>query len=106
MLWVTQCILLVQMRVHFNSTMTNAYIFFQHFQPSSPLFKPSERNGVLASNIGLGVMLSVLYLWTKEVGLSYFFKLYFMPYLVRCDFNSSKLDLYLHFSSIITGLSC
>jgi len=53
-----------------------------HFQPSSPLFKPHERNGIIASNIGLSVMSSVLYLWTKEVGLGYFFKLYFVPYLL------------------------
>ncbi|CAA7263772.1 unnamed protein product [Cyclocybe aegerita] len=53
-----------------------------HFQPSSPLFKPHERNGIIASNIGLTVMSCVLYLWTKEVGLSNFAKLYFVPYLL------------------------
>ncbi|PPQ94926.1 hypothetical protein CVT25_004412 [Psilocybe cyanescens] len=52
-----------------------------HFQPSSPLFKPHERNGIIASNIGLSTMSVVLYLWTKEVGLGYFLKLYFVPYL-------------------------
>lgn len=72
--------------------MSNAYTFSQHFQPSSPLFKPSERDGIVASNIGLCVMLCVLYLWTKEVGLSYFFKLYFIPYLVRRDFNLKKIE--------------
>lgn len=54
----------------------------QHFQPSSPLFKPHERNGIIASNIGLTVMSSILYLWTQQVGLGYFLKLYFVPYLV------------------------
>jgi hypothetical protein len=54
----------------------------QHFQPSSPLFKPHERNGVIASNLGLAVMSFILYLWKQQVGFGYFFKLYFVPYLV------------------------
>lgn len=54
----------------------------QHFQPSSPLFKPHERNGIIASNVGLVVMSSILYLWKLQVGLGYFIKLYFVPYLV------------------------
>jgi hypothetical protein len=54
----------------------------QHFQPSSPLFKPHERKGIIASNIGLTAMSSILYLWTKQVGLGFFAKLYFVPYLV------------------------
>jgi hypothetical protein len=54
----------------------------QHFQPSSPLFKPHERNGIIASNVGLTVMSSILYLWKQQVGLGYFIKLYFVPYLV------------------------
>lgn len=53
-----------------------------HFQPSSPLFKPHERKGIIASNIGLAVMSSVLYLWTQKVGLHYFIKLYFVPYIL------------------------
>nr|BAL02933.1 delta-12 fatty acid desaturase [Pholiota nameko] len=53
-----------------------------HFQPSSPLFKPHERNGIIASNIGLTAMASVLYLWTREVGSSNFIKLYFIPYIL------------------------
>ena len=53
-----------------------------HFQPSSQLFKPHERNGIIASNIGLSFMSCVLYLWTKEVGFSYFLKLYFVPYIL------------------------
>ncbi|KAF8182679.1 delta-12 fatty acid desaturase [Pholiota molesta] len=53
-----------------------------HFQPSSPLFKPHERNGIIASNIGLTVMSSILYLWTREVGFSNFLKLYFVPYIL------------------------
>ncbi|KAF9524564.1 delta-12 fatty acid desaturase [Crepidotus variabilis] len=53
-----------------------------HFQPSSALFKPHERNGIIASNVGLSVMSYILHLWAKEVGFSYFVKLYFIPYLL------------------------
>ncbi|KAG6887661.1 hypothetical protein C0995_013686 [Termitomyces sp. Mi166 len=53
-----------------------------HFQPSSPLFKPHERNGIIASNIGLSAMSCVLYLWAREVGLHNFLKLYFVPYVL------------------------
>jgi len=52
-----------------------------HFFPSSPLFKPHERPGIIASNIGLSAMACVLYLWTQQVGLNMFLKLYFVPYL-------------------------
>ncbi|KAG5718825.1 Delta(12) fatty acid desaturase [Termitomyces sp. T112] len=53
-----------------------------HFQPSSPLFKPHERNGIIASNVGLSAMSCVLYLWTREVGFHNFLKFYFAPYLL------------------------
>ncbi|KAG6829242.1 hypothetical protein H0H87_012189 [Tephrocybe sp. NHM501043] len=53
-----------------------------HFQPSSPLFKPQERNGVIASNIGITFMCCALYLWTDKVGLHNFLKLYFVPYML------------------------
>ncbi|TFK71172.1 delta-12 fatty acid desaturase [Pluteus cervinus] len=53
-----------------------------HFKPSSPLFKPHERNGIIASNIGLAVMSSILYMWTKEVGLSNLAKFYLVPYIL------------------------
>lgn len=53
-----------------------------HFAPSSPLFKPNERNGIIASDIGIAIMSSVLYLWTKEVGFANFVKLYFVPYIL------------------------
>ncbi|KAF8057365.1 delta-12 fatty acid desaturase [Lyophyllum atratum] len=53
-----------------------------HFQPSSPLFKPHERKGVIASNIGLTLMSCLLYMWTREVGIANFAKLYFVPYLL------------------------
>ncbi|KAF8879058.1 delta-12 fatty acid desaturase [Infundibulicybe gibba] len=53
-----------------------------HFQPSSPLFKPHERNGIIVSNIGLTAMSCILYLWAKEVGVANFAKLYFIPYIL------------------------
>ncbi|KAF5313871.1 hypothetical protein D9619_013113 [Psilocybe cf. subviscida] len=53
-----------------------------HFQPSSPLFKPHERNGIIASNIGLSIMSTILVLWTREVGVTNFLKLYFVPYIL------------------------
>jgi fatty acid desaturase len=53
-----------------------------HFFPSSPLFKPHERPGIIASDIGISFMSCVLYLWTKQVGLHMFLKLYFVPYLL------------------------
>ncbi|KAJ7581901.1 delta-12 fatty acid desaturase [Mycena floridula] len=53
-----------------------------HFFPSSPLFKPHERRGIIASNIGLSIMTCILYLWTKKVGIVMFLKLYFVPYLL------------------------
>ncbi|KAG5639052.1 hypothetical protein H0H81_007310 [Sphagnurus paluster] len=67
-----------------------------HFQPSSPLFKPHERKGIVASNIGLAVMSSVLYLWTQKVGLHYFIKLYFVPYIV----SGHSLALYVWLMSL------
>ncbi|KAH6892814.1 delta-12 fatty acid desaturase protein [Coprinopsis sp. MPI-PUGE-AT-0042] len=53
-----------------------------HFRPTSNLFKPHERNGIIASNIGLTLMGGLLYLWMTQVGLSNFFKFYFVPYLL------------------------
>ncbi|EAU81573.1 fatty acid conjugase [Coprinopsis cinerea okayama7 len=53
-----------------------------HFQPSSPLFKPHERNGIIASNLGLGFMSLLLWRWGNTVGSGYFVKLYLVPYLL------------------------
>ncbi|KAF8638483.1 hypothetical protein AX17_002172 [Amanita inopinata Kibby_2008] len=53
-----------------------------HFSPSSSLFKPHERNGIIASNIGLTAMSCVLYVWTSYVGFANFVKLYFVPYIL------------------------
>ncbi|KAJ7595178.1 delta-12 fatty acid desaturase [Mycena floridula] len=53
-----------------------------HFFPSSPLFKPHERSRIIASNIGLSVMISILYVWTQDVGIKMFCKLYLVPYIL------------------------
>jgi len=53
-----------------------------HFSPSSPLFKSHERNGIIASNVGLAIMATLLTIFTKQVGLANFGLLYFVPYLL------------------------
>ncbi|KJA16240.1 hypothetical protein HYPSUDRAFT_207206 [Hypholoma sublateritium FD-334 SS-4] len=53
-----------------------------HFQPSSALFKPRERLGIIASNIGLTTMVTILCIWTRDVGFHNFLKLYFVPYIL------------------------
>ena len=110
--WAHQCILPERMWVTYTSKETSKILtsLLQHFQPSSPLFKPHERNGIIASNIGLTVMASILYLWTQQVGLGYFFKLYFVPYLVSHWFetlwmyNDSGWQLSNHWIVMLTYL--
>ncbi|KAF9477903.1 delta-12 fatty acid desaturase [Pholiota conissans] len=53
-----------------------------HFQPSSALFKTHERIPIIACNIALIVMLSVIIWWTRQAGFAYFVKLYLVPYIV------------------------
>ncbi|KAG7095520.1 hypothetical protein E1B28_006258 [Marasmius oreades] len=53
-----------------------------HLFPSSALFKPKDRPGVIASNLGISFMASVLYLWSRQVGTSTFIKMYFIPYIL------------------------
>ncbi|KAK1222246.1 hypothetical protein PQX77_014879 [Marasmius sp. AFHP31] len=53
-----------------------------HFFPSSPLFKQRERKGIIASNIGIAIMVTILCRWTYAVGWGAFVKLYFIPYLL------------------------
>ncbi|PFH48439.1 hypothetical protein AMATHDRAFT_65424 [Amanita thiersii Skay4041] len=67
-----------------------------HFMPSSALFKPHERNGIIASDIGITLMSCVLYVWTQQVGLANFLKLYFVPYIL-CNHWIVMLT-YLHHS--------
>ncbi|THU99412.1 hypothetical protein K435DRAFT_751838 [Dendrothele bispora CBS 962.96] len=53
-----------------------------HFLPSSPLFKPGQRNQVIISDFGLIVIGTTFYIWTGKVGIHTFVKLYFIPYLL------------------------
>ncbi|KAK1220660.1 hypothetical protein PQX77_016616 [Marasmius sp. AFHP31] len=53
-----------------------------HFLPTSPLFKAKDRKGIIASNLGISFMTSVLYLWSKHVGVAMFVKLYLVPYIL------------------------
>ncbi|KIY67775.1 fatty acid conjugase [Cylindrobasidium torrendii FP15055 ss-10] len=53
-----------------------------HFQPSSPIFKPRHRAGIVASNIGMLCVLGLLALWTYNSGFMTVFKLYTIPYFL------------------------
>jgi omega-6 fatty acid desaturase (delta-12 desaturase) len=53
-----------------------------HFNPDSALFKPEMRNGIIATDIGLGVMMSLLYTFARAYGFGAFVKYYFVPYLI------------------------
>ncbi|KAH9946536.1 delta-12 fatty acid desaturase protein [Amylocystis lapponica] len=53
-----------------------------HFSPSSPLFRPKDRHLIIATNIGLAVMATILVRWTWVVGVATFVKIYFVPYLL------------------------
>ncbi|KAJ2916890.1 hypothetical protein MD484_g3491, partial [Candolleomyces efflorescens] len=53
-----------------------------HFQPSSPLFKPHHRSKIIASNVGLGVMVILLAIWSHRIGFWNFIRLYFIPYIL------------------------
>jgi len=53
-----------------------------HFSPSSPLFKSQERRGIIASDIGLCIMASLLGVFCTQVGLANFVRFYVIPYLL------------------------
>ncbi|KAJ7765382.1 delta-12 fatty acid desaturase [Mycena maculata] len=65
-----------------------------HFLPSSAIFEPRQRNYILISDAAIGTMSYVLYLWTRQVGLANFVKLYFVPFL--CVNHWIVLLTYLH----------
>ncbi|EKG16606.1 Fatty acid desaturase type 1 [Macrophomina phaseolina MS6] len=52
-----------------------------HFLPSSTLFRPEEAHLILASDIGIGAMLYVLYLAGLKFGFSAVALMYFQPYM-------------------------
>ncbi|KAL4260648.1 Fatty acid desaturase [Pleurotus pulmonarius] len=49
-----------------------------HFNPNSPLFKPSQRNAIIVTNIGLGCMVGIL-CW---LGPGFVARYYLVPYLL------------------------
>lgn len=53
-----------------------------HFQPSSSLFKPREHAKIVASNIGLGVTITLLTLWSRRSGFWDVFRFYLVPYIL------------------------
>ncbi|KAF8344412.1 delta-12 fatty acid desaturase [Amanita rubescens] len=53
-----------------------------HFSPYSSLFKPEERYGIIASDMGLIAMSFVLYTWATKIGLAKFVMLYGVPYIL------------------------
>lgn len=53
-----------------------------HFNPYSPIFQPSERFGVLLSDLGLAVVLSGLGMLGNTFGWVWLFKTYGIPYLI------------------------
>ena len=62
-----------------------AHGIHKHFSTNSPLFKDHQRRGVAISNLGLTVMSCILIEYSRAVGGWGFFKLYFVPYLVRIE---------------------
>ncbi|KAK2467516.1 hypothetical protein APHAL10511_000371 [Amanita phalloides] len=53
-----------------------------HFSPSSSLFKPEDRYGIIVSDIGLLCMAYILYIWATQIGLVKFLMIYFVPYVL------------------------
>lgn len=53
-----------------------------HFHPSSPLFKPSEKWGVIISTISCLLMVGLLGVLTYKWGVMWLVKYYFGPYVV------------------------
>jgi acyl-lipid omega-3 desaturase len=52
-----------------------------HFNPNSPLFKPSERNDIITSTVCWSIMVTLLVLAAIQFGPLWVFKLYVVPYL-------------------------
>ncbi len=53
-----------------------------HFNPNSPLFRPSEKGDVLTSTICWGAMVAFLGALTYQFGWLFLVKFYLMPYIV------------------------
>jgi omega-6 fatty acid desaturase (delta-12 desaturase) len=52
-----------------------------HFQPSSIIFKPEQRDQILWSDFGLAITFAVLGYWGHVRGFSEVFYMYVIPYL-------------------------
>jgi len=52
-----------------------------HFEPSSPMFKPSQKSDVLLSTLGMMLTISALTWFSINYSLISMMKFYFMPYL-------------------------
>lgn len=52
-----------------------------HFIPGQPLFAPHQRNGVLLSDIGVFLWLSVIITWSIKRSFLEMFRIYLVPYL-------------------------
>ena len=53
-----------------------------HFEPSSPLFKPAQRDDVVLSNIALLAVVGALVGWSYATSVSTMICYYWMPYMV------------------------
>ncbi|GLB40031.1 putative fatty acid desaturase [Lyophyllum shimeji] len=53
-----------------------------HFKPSSLLFKPEQRRSIVISNIAIGVMITLLAIYTYKTSWSSVWCYYFLPWLV------------------------
>ncbi|KAG7095517.1 hypothetical protein E1B28_006255 [Marasmius oreades] len=57
--------------------------FTSHYRPSSPLFRPEERNSIILSNIGILSMLTILGVYIHYKGWNAAVKYYFIPWLFQ-----------------------
>jgi acyl-lipid omega-3 desaturase len=53
-----------------------------HFLPSSPLFRPSEKNDIITSTICWGLMIAFLGVLTAQFGWLFLVQYYLMPYII------------------------
>jgi omega-6 fatty acid desaturase / acyl-lipid omega-6 desaturase (Delta-12 desaturase) len=63
------------------SNKTFQHLRVNHFEPSSPLFKPRHRWMIIASNAGVLATLLLLIAFTYSFGFTSFLVYYFIPYL-------------------------
>ncbi|EMD37156.1 hypothetical protein CERSUDRAFT_124119 [Gelatoporia subvermispora B] len=52
-----------------------------HYKPSSKLFKPEDRNGIIASDVAIGAMIIFLTVWTYYTNFGNVWRLYIVPWL-------------------------